>query len=179
MQLRSVWVIPGFLLLSYSLSSCESAFNFKTTPVSQSKSPTAIAQQPNDAELANLEMAVHEQINEYRRSQNLTPLTLNAAISQQARVHSKAMASGRVPFSHQGFEERVRAIAQSIPYRQAAENVAYNQGYADPVTQAVQGWLNSPGHRKNIEGDFDLTGIGVIKNAQGDYYFTQVFIKRE
>jgi len=43
----------------------------------------------------------------------------------------------------------------------------------------VQGWLKSPGHRKNIKGDFDVTGIGVSKNAQGDYYFTQIFIKRQ
>jgi uncharacterized protein YkwD len=42
----------------------------------------------------------------------------------------------------------------------------------------VQGWLNSPGHLKNIQGDFDLTGIGVVKTAQNRYYFTQLFIRQ-
>lgn len=70
--------------------------------------------------------------------------------------------------------ERVQAIA--IPYRAAAENVAYNRGYTDPVAKAVEGWLNSSGHRRNIEGNYNLTGIGVAKNSQGAYYFTQIFI---
>jgi uncharacterized protein YkwD len=47
--------------------------------------------------------------------------------AQQSRIHSEAMASGQVPFSHNGFEGRVKAIAKSIPYRSAAENVAYNR----------------------------------------------------
>jgi uncharacterized protein YkwD len=29
-----------------------------------------------------------------------------------------------------------------------------------------------------MEGNFDLTGIGVSKNAKGEYYLTQIFIKR-
>ena len=39
-------------------------------------------------------------------------------------------------------------------------------------------WLNSPGHRKNIEGDFTHIGIGVVKNDAGVYYFTQIFLKK-
>jgi uncharacterized protein YkwD len=88
------------------------------------------------------------------------------------------MANGRVTFSHDGFQQRVAAIARTIPYNRAAENVAYNQGYSDPVRQAVQGWLKSTGHRQNIEGSFNLTGIGIAQNAKGEYYFTQVFIRR-
>jgi uncharacterized protein YkwD len=55
--------------------------------------------------------------------------------------------------------------------------VAYNQGYSKPDEQAVEGWIKSSGHRKNMEGDFDLTGIGITKNAKSEYYFTQIFIK--
>jgi uncharacterized protein YkwD len=51
-------------------------------------------------------------------------------------------------------------------------------GYSKPDQQAVQGWLKSPGHYKNIVGDFDMSGIGVTKNAKGEYYLTQIFIKR-
>jgi uncharacterized protein YkwD len=127
---------------------------------------------------ADLEQAVHEQVNQYRVEQGLPPLVLNADISQQSRLHSEAMASGRVPFSHQGFDQRVQAIARTVPYRRAGENVAYNQGYSDPVTQAVEGWINSPGHRENMEGNFDLTGIGITKTEDGRYYFTQIFIRR-
>jgi uncharacterized protein YkwD len=125
----------------------------------------------------NLEQAVLQQINQYRASRKLSPLKLDARISAQSLTHSQAMANGQVPFSHNGFDQRVQAIARAIPYSSAAENVAYNQGYSDPVTQAVQGWLKSPGHLKNIQGNFNLTGIGVVRNAKGEYYFTQIFIR--
>lgn len=123
-----------------------------------------------------LEQSIHQQINQYRKSHNLPSLTLDPTISEQARIHSKNMASDRVPFSHQGFEQRVKAIGSAIPYRQAAENVAFNKGYGDPAQQAVQGWIKSTGHRINIEGQYNLTGIGIAKNAKGEYYFTQIFI---
>lgn len=126
----------------------------------------------------SLEQAVFTQINEYRASRKLPPLTLDARISEQARAHSQAMAAGRTPFSHNGFQQRIKVIDRTIPYSRAAENVAYNQGYSDPVRQAVEGWLKSPGHRKNIEGAFDLTGIGIAQNVKGEYYFTQLFIRR-
>jgi len=43
---------------------------------------------------------------------------------------------------------------------------------------AVKGWINSPGHQKNMVGDYNLTGIGIAKNNVGEYYFTQLFVKK-
>ncbi|MBE9128421.1 CAP domain-containing protein [Coleofasciculus sp. LEGE 07092] len=166
------------LVLVGGLSSCSSAVSINPSLPSDSASTSDVSQESSSGEFTNLEDAVYQQINQYRLSRNLPPLTLNDRISKQARLHSSAMATGQVPFSHQGFDQRIRAIAASIPYSSAAENVAYNQGHRDPAQQAVQGWLKSPGHRQNIEGEFDLTGIGISKNAQGEYYFTQIFIKR-
>jgi uncharacterized protein YkwD len=31
-----------------------------------------------------------------------------------------------------------------------SENVAYNMGVKNPSECAVDGWINSPGHRKNM-----------------------------
>ena len=124
-----------------------------------------------------MEQAVLQQINEYRRQKSLPVLTLNATISQQARSHSQDMAQSRV-LSHDGFDTRIQTIGKTIAYRAAAENVAFNMGYANPDRQAVQGWIKSAGHRQNIEGNYRLTGIGVAKNTQGEYYFTQIFIRQ-
>ncbi|MEH2260933.1 CAP domain-containing protein [Nostoc sp.] len=124
---------------------------------------------------AALEQSIFNQINNYRISQGLSALTRNAAIDNQVRIHSQNMANGTVPFGHNGFSERLRATR--ISYRAAAENVAFNQGYSDPATIAVQGWLRSPGHLANIKGNYNLTGIGVAKNSQGAIYFTQMFIR--
>ncbi|MBW4641773.1 MAG: CAP domain-containing protein [Goleter apudmare HA4340-LM2] len=123
---------------------------------------------------AALEKSVFDQINRYRIAQGLQKLKLNANISKQARIHSQNMANGKVPFSHQGFERRVTAIP--IIYNNAAENVAFNQGYSNPASEAVNGWLNSPGHLQNIKGKYNLTGIGVAANQKGEVYLTQIFL---
>ncbi|WP_138497234.1 CAP domain-containing protein [Nostoc sp. PA-18-2419] len=120
-----------------------------------------------------LEKSVFEQINRYRASKGLSKLTLNASITRQARIHSQNMAQGKTPFSHRGFEGRVKAI--TIPYNSAAENVAFNLGYSNPAAEAVSGWVKSPGHLKNIKGNYNLTGIGVATNSQGEVYLTQMF----
>ncbi len=146
------------------------------------KGAIAFQQQPLDLaqrETTNtkLELEVHQQVNQYRQSRNLPPLKLDSRISEQARLHSQSMAAKSASFSHDGFEQRVKAIASEIPLRSAAENLAYNQGYSDPVTIVVEGWIKSPGHLQNMIGDYHLTGIGVAKNSQGENYFTQIFVK--
>ncbi|MBD2040944.1 CAP domain-containing protein [Microcoleus sp. FACHB-672] len=143
-----------------------------TAPESASKPLTA-------TEFAALEQSIHDQVNQYRASQKLPPLKLDPRISEVCRQHSKGMASEGVPFGHEGFEQRANAIEKSIAYRSVAENVAYNFGYSNPGKQAVEGWIKSPGHQKNMVGDFDLTGIGIVKNAKGEYYFTQIFVRRQ
>ncbi len=125
-----------------------------------------------------LERLVYQQINQFRRLRNLPALALDERISQQARLHSQRMANGSVPFSHEGFEQRGRSIDQIIANQGVSENVAYNQGYPDPIAEALQGWIASEGHRRNLEGQFELTGIGVAQNSRGQFFFTQIFVRR-
>ncbi|MGK7875721.1 MAG: CAP domain-containing protein [Xenococcaceae cyanobacterium] len=170
-------IFLGIIMLVGGLESCQSPSSLNArnnSPVVPSK--PASSEISNSGSLTTLEQSIHQQVNQYRQSLNLPALRLEPRISQQARIHSERMAKGTVPFSHAGFEQRVQAIGREISYRSAAENVAVNQGYGDPATQAVQGWIRSSGHRQNMEGQFDLTGIGVAKNAAGEYYFTQIFI---
>ncbi|MFP4222011.1 MAG: CAP domain-containing protein [Phormidium sp.] len=127
--------------------------------------------------LRALEVAAHEQVNAYRQRQGLSPLELDERVSAIARRHSQDMASGEVPFSHDGVEDRYEAIGELISYRQVAENVAYNFGHSDPVQQAVEGWIESPGHERNMTGDYVISGMGIAVNAEGEYYFTQLFVR--
>lgn len=127
--------------------------------------------------LATLERSVFQKINQYRQQNGLSSLRLNSTISQQARQHSQTMANSR-NLTHDGFDGRVQTIRGSIQIRGAAENVAFNRGFSDPVAQAVDGWIKSPGHLQNIMGNYNLTGVGVAQNNQGEFYFTQVFVRR-
>lgn len=142
----------------------------------QISSPLSLSSPHVKTVMSDLEKEVHQQVNQHRKNKNLPPLNLHPQISDQARIHSQNMAQGKVIFSHNGFKERVQAI--KLPYRSVAENVAYNMGFTDPVSHAVIGWIESPGHRQNMEGEFNLTGIGIAKNAQGEYYFTQIFMRK-
>ncbi len=118
---------------------------------------------------------IFKNVNEYRRSIGLPALTLNEAASQQAYLHSKNMATGKTPFSHEGFEQRVAVIKKTTGWITAsAENVAYGKLTAKEV---VKGWLNSPGHKKNIEGNYVYTGIGIYQDGKGIIYFTQIFFR--
>jgi len=125
-----------------------------------------------------LEQEVHELVNRHRRARNLAALTLDPRISREARLHSVAMATGTTPFGHEGFDERVKALRLAMPWQRTAENVASSQGYPDAAAEAVRGWLGSAGHRKNIEGPYDRTGVGVARSATGEVFFTQIFVGR-
>lgn len=125
---------------------------------------------------AAIEASVFKQINDYRASQRLPLLTRNSAINNQARIHSQNMASKAVSFGHSGYSQRIKATR--INYISASENVAYNRGFRDPATAAVQMWLRSPRHLANIKGKYNATGIGVAVDRQGKVYVTQIFMNR-
>jgi uncharacterized protein YkwD len=128
--------------------------------------------------IAEVEARVQQLINQYRGDKGLPALELSDIITTQARQHSRNMADGTVTFSHDGFPQRVDAIKTQIEVAAAGENVAMNSGYTDPAKVSVDGWIDSDGHRANIEGDYDLTGIGVAQSSTGGYFLTQIFIKR-
>lgn len=144
----------------------------ETKPVSQ------VTPQSTPAPVMNrIELATYDLVNKYRQSRSLAPLVADPDISAQAKAHSEYMArSGNM--SHDGFKDRVALVSKTIVYRSAAENVAVNAGYGQPDLVAVKGWIESPGHQHNMVGQYDLTGIGVAKNAKGEYYFTQIFIRK-
>ncbi|MBD2741235.1 CAP domain-containing protein [Coleofasciculus sp. FACHB-1120] len=182
MQKLAAGLVFGMLVLAVGAGGCDFIPNLdldgEISPYETSPAIPSPKSSSSSSNFLTLEEYTHELINQYRKSQNLPPLTLDPRISKEARAHSQAMANGAVPFSHNGFEQRAKAIDKSISYSGASENVAYNQGFSDPAKQAVEGWLKSPGHLKNIQGQYDLTGVGIAKNAKGEYYLTQIFIKR-
>ena len=140
----------------------------------QATPPTAVVPSPFQA----LEMEVHERVNRHRADRRLPLLEYDARVAEIARRHSEAMAAGRLPLGHDGFEARSAAVSAIHPVRAMAENVAYDSRNR-VGEQVVAGWIASPGHRRNIQGEaYDLTGVGVARSSDGIYYFTQLFITR-
>ena len=122
-----------------------------------------------------MEGSILSYVNEHRNAIGLASLEMNAEANRQAYQHSKDMAERKTGFGHEGFDQRMQAIKQKTGWITAsAENVAYGQLSAKEV---VNGWLNSPGHKKNMEGNYRFTGIGVYKDRKGIIFFTQVFYR--
>jgi uncharacterized protein YkwD len=134
---------------------------------------------PGAADPHRYQKSMEEEILYYanldRKTMGLAPLKMNADESEIAAKHSRDMASGKVPFGHDGLSDRANAIRKKLGELHAVgENVASGQMNAKEV---VDGWLKSPGHKRNIEGDFTLTGIGYAKDRNSVIYFTQIFSK--
>lgn len=114
-------------------------------------------------------------INEYRQQHGLSKLKIDNHIVVQAKQHSLDMANHRMSFGHKYFPQRIAKLRSQIKnYNGGAENIAYNYKNGREV---VKQWIRSPGHKKNILGNYNLTGIGVVRDKQGKLYYTQIFIR--
>lgn len=128
------------------------------------------------ADVEKLREAIVKLVNEYRKEEGKPALKTNAVIEQIADQHSADMAGGRTGFGHDGFEARNKELKDKLGGIKAmAENVAFGKLSADRV---VELWLGSTGHRRNIEGDYNLTGIGIARAENGQLYFTQIFVRK-
>ncbi len=128
--------------------------------------------------ILDMEMATHHAINAERTTRFISALTMDNTLRNVARAHSQDMID-RDFFAHlnpDGDNVGERLTAAGVRYSMAGENIAWNRGFADPVAVAVDGWMDSPGHRANIlRAEYSHTGIGIAVNSQNAYYFTQVF----
>jgi uncharacterized protein YkwD len=130
-------------------------------------------------DVAIMEKQVLDLINKERTKRGLKPLKSNEALAKAAQKHTKRMAQDNF-FSHtdkQGKSVADRVNAERYRWSRVGENIALNSGFSDPVVQAVEGWMQSRGHRENIlNADFTETGIGVVARGKTLYY-TQVFAR--
>jgi len=135
---------------------------------------------PMLAEIETLERKCLNDVNRIRESHKVGRLELSLELLKVAREYSRRMAEENF-FSHndpEGLTVRERVDRAGIRWRMIGENLAYSNGYTNPVAASVTGWLDSPGHRRNmLDPDFQQTAIGVWISANGTVYFTEIFIK--
>ncbi len=113
-------------------------------------------------------------VNKERAERNLPPLLADTLLIEVARIHAKDMFA-RGYFSHntpEGFSPFDRMAKANVFYTSAGENLAL----APNVDLAMQGLMNSPGHKKNIlSPDFRKVGIAAIDGGIYGIMFTQEF----
>ncbi len=157
--------------------------------------------------LEGLGKAVHLRINEIRQNHGLTRLHWSDELEAIARSHSYDMAmrnyfshvdpQGRTfqdRYSKRGYTRRkvIGRQGRKVYYSIGGENIfltslakwVYSDGSISSyhtrreiLRQVVNGWMKSPGHRKNILTPYwDYEGIGVaVRIPEGRVYVTQNF----
>lgn len=121
-----------------------------------------------------IEIEILERINNHRLSIGLNPLKNMDIIKSQAYNHTDYMIEHN-EVSHDNFYERKTFLIANTGAKAVSENVAYGFTSAESVVNA---WLNSEGHKQNIEGNFSDFDISAEKNADGKWYYTNIFIKK-
>lgn len=176
------WIIVLGLIASFSVTDYK--FDFEDGNFSVSK------KEPLTWDRENISIQIHREINEERVSQGLEKLDYSEELEEISLYHSQQMSEINF-FAHtspsgQEMIDRYDRFKQNC--YTAAENI-YKTYWKESVTgegfietrgkladSVVEGWMASPGHRKNILlEDMDSEGIGVYKNSEGQVYVTQNF----
>ncbi|MFY0613529.1 MAG: CAP domain-containing protein [Hyphomicrobiaceae bacterium] len=130
-------------------------------------------------DLPNVEIAIIEMTNDFRRQSRLSELKRNRTLDQAARKFASYLArTGK--FSHTADGRRPADRTKAVGYRHCriAENLALNvdsRGFRarQLARGAVEGWKNSPPHRKAMVDPFVTEiGVGVIKATKEHRYLS-------
>ncbi len=148
-------------------------------------SPTSVPPTPTTAGCAPRGNPGYEDqllalINQERQNQGLAPLSMNAALREAARAHSRDMACNGF-FAHTGSDgsspaDRVARYGYSFSY--LGENIYAGNGSYNSPQAAFQAWMNSAGHRENmLSPHFVHVGIGYRYEPNSPYggYWTADF----
>ncbi len=121
-----------------------------------------------------IEIEIMDRINNYRAEKGLSELDFIDEISWQAEDHNFYMIrKGEV--CHDNFASRYSNLVDAVNAKAVSENVAFGYNSAEAVVKA---WINSDGHRENIEGELTHFGISVKEDASGKLYFTNIFVRK-
>jgi uncharacterized protein YkwD len=151
------------------------SFEFAPEPSPESATAVSVSQTSDEKRAFDL-------INAERRASGRKQLIWDGELTRMARYHSANMA--QTGFFHHvdrdGLDLTGRASVFGVrAWRALGENIAYNQGYDDPIAFAVERWMISDQHRENIlNREFSHAGIGIAKGKDGRVFFTQVFMTR-
>jgi hypothetical protein len=110
-------------------------------------------------------------INSTRSSSGLGPLTMESGLQSHARGHTSDMIAADEIYHSSSAE--LQAAAGS-----GWDKLGENVGRGGSVSSLHQAFLDSPGHKANILGDYNYVGIGTDTSDNGVLYVTVVFMKK-
>ncbi len=115
--------------------------------------------------IKDFERAADYITNIYRYKSGKPPLSYLASANKAGRLHSENMVKYNF-FDHTGPNGKTfsaRLSESEINWANAGENIA--TGYNEPIA-LLCGWINSPDHRTNLLGDFELASCAVAVDSK-------------
>ena len=123
---------------------------------------------------SSFELEVLDLVNGYRIENGLSELDILDESSRQAENHNLHMLEeGEV--CHDGFPNRYSALVDAVSAKAVSENVAFGYRSSEAVVNA---WIKSEGHRENMLGNHTHFGISISQDAEGKFYFTNIFVRK-
>lgn len=125
------------------------------------------------------EMALLHYSNLERRRAGLAELKPDEALALAARHHAQEMVRLHY-FAHESptpeqMTPALRVARAGSAAQSVGENLARVPAGAGAPQEAVQGWMDSPGHRANLlHPAFTHVGFGMAVSSRGDAYIVQV-----
>lgn len=159
MKMRQLYALPVLFVLLFSCTA------------------EPLAEEPLLAEAENnleLEQELLGMVNDHRLALGINTLKFSEVAYKYANAHTDYMIA-KGSLSHDNFSARASNIYAEVEAELVAENVAKEY---DTALEAFEGWYQSSNHKKTMEGEFTHTAVSVKKDAQGDYYFTQLFYRK-
>ncbi|KAJ2160658.1 hypothetical protein GGF46_002088 [Coemansia sp. RSA 552] len=118
----------------------------------------------------NWEDEMLQQVNAIRAEAGRPPLRIDKRLCKAAQAHSDYQASiNDMTHSNPVGGLKERCAKYGVTGNGFAENIA---SHRKDVTQVVTAWKESPGHYKNMIGDYNIAGFGVRSQ-----FWTQEFVK--
>ncbi|HEX4780299.1 MAG TPA: CAP domain-containing protein [Usitatibacter sp.] len=138
------------------------------------------------ADIYSVERGIFEGTNRFRHEQGLGAVKNDVALDKVARTFATYLAAtDRFDHHADGSSPSKRALAGGYDYCVVSENIAFeydSRGFTSVALAQglVQGWKDSPGHRRNmLDPKVIDTGIAVVQSPRtGRFYAVQMFGRR-
>jgi uncharacterized protein YkwD len=136
------------------------------------------------ADVKEVARRVVEQTNAFRVENKRPEVKTNDVLTQVADQFAQFMArTGKYGHEADGRTPSQRVSAAGYDWAIVLENIQMQYDSSDFMTEdlanrAVEGWKNSPPHRKNmLDSDVTETGVAFARSEDGHYYGVQVFAR--
>ncbi|MGW1199725.1 ricin-type beta-trefoil lectin domain protein [Streptomyces sp. NPDC002536] len=126
-----------------------------------------------------LKKQVLQLVNDYRAQNGKAALTYDPAVEHVAQDEADEEAR-RQQQGHWTFDGTLNARLQQYGFSHrpgaTGENAAGAHGFWTDAPSVVKAWIDDEKHRNIMLGDYSYTGVGLVIDANGTYWWAQDFV---